>query len=141
MNKVTSYISYSKFYHSRNGYIAMTSAVIISMLVISIVFAINLTGYFNRSNVLTSELKDVSLASAEGCAEKALLKYSENNSYAGNENITIGGNECNILPIETSGNNKILKTKSIVQSSVSNIKITFDSVDMAIISWEELPNF
>ena len=124
----------------QKGYIAMTSAIIIAMLVMAIVFAINLTGYFNRSNVLTSELKDVSLALAEGCAEKALLKYSENTLYAGNENITIGGKQCSILPIETSGNNKILKTKAIVQSSASNIKVTFDSMDMTIISWEELPN-
>lgn len=124
----------------RDGYIAMTSAIIISMLVLAIVFAISLSGYFSRSNVLTSEFKDVSLALAEGCTEKALLKYAENTSYVGNENITISGRQCSILPIETSGSNKIIKTKAIVESVTSNIKVTFDSTDITIISWEELPN-
>lgn len=122
----------------RDGYIAMTSAIIIAMLVMVIVFAVSMAGYFARSNILTSEFKDVSLALAEGCTEKALLKYAENTSYAGNKNITIGSRQCTILPIETSGSNKIIKTKAIVESVTSNIKVTFDGTDMTIISWEEL---
>lgn len=118
----------------------MTSAIIISILIMAIVFAISLSGYFSRSNVLTSEFKDTGLALAEGCTEKALLKYAENTSYVGNENITIGGKQCSILPIETSGSNKIIKTKAIVESVTSNIKVTFVSADMTLVSWEELPN-
>ena len=118
----------------------MTSTIIIAMLVMTIVFTINLIGYFGRYNVLTSELKDVSLSLAEGCAEKALLKYAEDNSYAGNEPITVGARQCNILSIETSGNNRIIKTKAIVESTTSNIKVVFNAADMTIVSWEELPN-
>src|SRR3989344_8998217 len=104
----------------------MTSAIIISILVTTIVFAINLIGYFGRYNVLTSELKDVSLSLAEGCAEEALLKYAEDSNYAGNENITVGARQCNILLIETSGSDKIIKTKAIVEGTTSNIKIVFN---------------
>ena len=118
----------------------MTSAIIISILIMTIVFAINLIGYFGRSNVLTSELKDVSFSLAEGCAEKALLKYAEDNAYAGNENITIGARQCNILPIETSGSDRIIKTKAIVESTTSNIKVVFNGSEMTIVSWEELTN-
>src|SRR3989344_207589 len=124
----------------QNGYIAMTSAIIISILVMMIVFAINLIGYFGRSNVLTSELKDMSLSLAEGCAEKALLKYAEDNAYAGNEPITVDARQCSILPIEVSGSDKILKTKAIVENTTSNIKVVFKGSDMTIVSWEELTN-
>ena len=133
MNKPKSYILCE-------GYIAMTSTIIIAMLVMTIVFTINLIGYFGRYNVLTSELKDVSLSLAEGCAEKALLKYAEDNAYAGNKNITVNGRQCSILPIETSGSDRILKTKAIVESTTSNIKVVFNGTDMTIVSWEELPN-
>lgn len=126
--------------HASRGYIAITSAIIITMLVMMIVFAINLIGYFSRYNVLTSELKDISLSLAEGCAEKALLKYAEDSAYAGNENITVGARQCNILPVETSGSDRILKTKAVVESTTSNIKVVFNGNDMAIVSWEELPN-
>ena len=110
MNKTKFYILYSKFSRSRGGYIALTSAVIIVMIIISIISALSLASYFSRSNILTSEFKDLSLGLAEGCAEKALLKYSQDSSYIGNENILIGGRQCSILPIETSGSNKIIKT-------------------------------
>lgn len=106
----------------------------------TIVFAINLIGYFGRSNILTSELKDIGFSLAEGCAEKALLKYAENNTYAGNENITIDTRQCSILPIETSGSDRILKTKVVVESTTSNIKVVFNGTDMTIVSWEELSN-
>lgn len=119
------------------GYIALTSAIIISMLIMTIIFSISLAGYFSRSNVLISEYKDASLALAEGCAEKALLKYAEDNSYVGNEIITINPGQCMILPIEISGNNKIVKTKAVVQSATSNIKVIFNGADGTIVSWEE----
>ncbi len=118
----------------------MTSAIIIAILIMTIVFAINLIGYFGRSNVLTSELKDVSFSLAEGCAEKALLKYAEDNAYAGNESITVGGRQCSILPIETSGSDRIIKAKAIVESTTSNVKVVFNGTDMTIVSWEELSN-
>lgn len=140
MNKAIFYILNSKFCRFRDGYIAMTSAIIISMLVMAIVFAVSMTGYFSRANIMTSEFKDLSLALAEGCAEKALLKYAEDNSYAGNENISIDSYECTILPVETSGSNKIIKMKATVQNATSNIKVTFDANNMTIISWEELSN-
>jgi len=44
------------------------------------------------------------------------------------------------LPIETSGSDRILKTKAIVESTTSNIKVVFNAADMTIVSWEELPN-
>lgn len=141
MNKTKFYILNAGFYRSRNGYIALTSAVIIVMIIISIISALSLASYFSRSNVLTSEFKDVSLSLAEGCAEKALLKYSQDASYIGNENILIGTRQCAILPIETSGSNKIIKTKATVESVTSNIKVTVNSADLTLISWEELPNF
>lgn len=125
----------------QEGYIAMTSAIIISILIMTIVFAVSTAGYFSRSNILVSELKDVGLALAEGCAEKALLKYAEDISYAGNESVTIGSKQCAILTIETSGDNKIIKTEAIVQGATSNIKVTFVSADMTLVSWEEVASF
>ncbi|OGY58983.1 MAG: hypothetical protein A3E61_02230 [Candidatus Colwellbacteria bacterium RIFCSPHIGHO2_12_FULL_43_12] len=141
MNKTKFYILYSKFSRSRGGYIALTSAVIIVMIIISIISALSLASYFSRSNILTSEFKDLSLGLAEGCAEKALLKYSQDSSYIGNENILIGGRQCSILPIETSGSNKIIKTEATVESVTSNIKVTVNSADLTLISWEELASF
>lgn len=123
-----------------NGYIALTSAVIISILIMSFVFAVSFSGFFSRFNILDSSLKEMANSLAEACAETALLKLAENSAYAGNENIDIGGNQCAILPLETAGGQKIIKTKADIQKAVANLKVVVDSSTLSIISWEELAN-
>jgi len=130
-----------KFKNTNKGYIALTSAVIIVMVVMAIITAVSVSTYFSRYNSLGSEFKEISLSLAEGCAEKALLNYAEDEFYAGNESINIGSNQCSILPIEIDGSNRIFKTTAMVQGATSNIKVTFNPIGLAIVSWEELPNF
>lgn len=123
-----------------NGYIAIISAIVISILIMGFVFAVSFSGFFNRFNILDSSLKEIANGLAEACAETALLKLAENSNYGGNENIAIGNEQCSILPLETAGNQKIIKTKAIIQKAVANFKIIVNAADLSIISWEELAN-
>ncbi len=125
----------------RNGYLALTSIIIISILVLTISLSLEFSGFFARFNILDSEYKERSLALADACADKALLKIVQNASYPGNETIIIGDNSCNILPIETLGNQKTIKTSAVYQNAASNIKVIMNMTDFSIISWEELPEF
>ena len=120
------------------GYIAITSAVIISVLIMGVVFAVSFSGFFNRFNILDSSLKETANSLAEACAETALVKLAENSNYGGNENIIIGDEQCAILALETNGNQKIIKTKAIIQNAVANFKVTVDAASLSIIAWEEL---
>jgi hypothetical protein len=124
----------------KNGYIAITSAVIISILIMGFVFAVSFSGFFNRFNVLDSSLKETANNLAEACADAALLKLAENSAYSGNENISIDGYQCNIFQIETAANQKIIKTKAVVGSAVANFKVTVDAASLVVVSWEELAN-
>lgn len=121
-----------------NGYIAIISAIVISILIMGFVFAVSFSGFFNRFNILDSSLKETANGLAEACVETALLKLAENSSYGGNENIAISNEQCSILPLENAGNQKIIKTKAIVQKAVANFKIIVNANDLSIISWEEL---
>ncbi|MBI5401623.1 hypothetical protein HZB05_02220 [Candidatus Wolfebacteria bacterium] len=125
----------------RNGYLALTSAIIISILILTISLSLEFSGFFARFNILDSEYKEKSLALADACADKALLKIIQNASYSGSETITIGNNLCNILPIETLSNQKTIKTSAVYQNAASNIKVIINMTDFSIISWEELPEF
>ena len=126
-----------KIYHN-NGYIAITSAIVISILIMSFVFAVSFSGFFNRFNILDSSLKETTNSLAEACVETALLKLAENSAYSGNENINIDGEQCVILPIETGGGQKIIKAKAVIKEIVTNLKVAVNSSDFSIISWEEL---
>lgn len=125
----------------QKGYIALTSAIIISTLVMAVSLALSFSSVFNRFDILGAEFKKNSRAFAEACVETALLKLAQNSAYAGNENIQIASSSCSILAVESSGGQKIIKTKTNFNSYITNLKITVTFPDIAIIFWEELANF
>lgn len=125
------------------GYIAITSAVIISALLLTIAVAVSFTSYLSRFNVLSVYFKERSYALAEACAEKALLNLTLDNNYAGNESIAVSSEEsCNILPIELLGNQKIIKTTASSSGVISNIRVrVIFPAPLTIVSWEEVDSF
>lgn len=126
---------------SQSGYIAIISSVIISILVLGVALAVSQIGFFSRANILDAEFKERSFALAEACAETALLKLANNRSYAGNENISVGVDQCSILPIESVSGQKIIKTRAIFQKATTNLKITAQESNLSIIYWEEIAKF
>ncbi len=124
------------------GYIAITSAVVISLLLMAITFALSFSSFFGRFNVFDSQTKEISQALAEACAENALLKLAQNSSYAGNETITVKAPDtCDILTIETNGSQKTIKTRATFQKTTTNVKIIANMPGPQLVSWEELPSF
>ncbi|MBI3459075.1 hypothetical protein HY061_02330 [Candidatus Azambacteria bacterium] len=126
---------------NNSGYIAIISTIIISLLLMGIIFAVNSSSFLTRSNLLNSEFKEQSFALAEACVDSALLKLAQNASYSGNENVLIGNDQCSILPMETLSSQKIIKTKAILKKAITNLKITVNSSNLSIISWEEVSKF
>ncbi|MEK7147111.1 MAG: hypothetical protein AAB772_02545 [Patescibacteria group bacterium] len=141
MNKTLNPKSYILNSSYNNGYIAITSAIIISFLLMTIVFTLSSASFFSRSNTLDANQKETSLGLAEACADTALLKLAQNSSYSGNENVNIGADTCSILALESPSGQKIIKTLANYKGYGTNLKITLNHPAMTIISWEELPNF
>ena len=59
------------------GFVALMSAIIISVILLLIITNLSLTAFYSRSDVLDSELKDRSSALAEACVDTAILKLVE----------------------------------------------------------------
>ena len=57
----------------KKGYIAITSAIIITILILTVVVTTSSTGFFGRSNILNTLLKERGDALANACADTALL--------------------------------------------------------------------
>lgn len=122
------------------GYIAIVSALLISFVIMTITLGLSFSVYFGRFNVLSSEAKERSLALAEACAEKALLKFSLDPSYSGNEIIVVSGPEtCNILPVTAEGDKRIIMTRGEFYNTVSKIKVVISASPVTLVSWEEVP--
>ena len=79
--------------NTSRGFVALTTAVIISAVLIAFMFTTGTSGFFSRVNAAEAEYKRVALGLAESCANTALLKIAQNYNYAGNEAITVGTDE------------------------------------------------
>lgn len=131
---------------NENGFIALTSAVVVAALLLVISFSLGMTGFFARFNTLETEYKEASLALAEGCVESARLKLVVNPNYAGNnESIAIGTLTCNVVSVGWNADPILIKTKAVFpqntsEKAVTNLEVTIDKNDLSVVSWEEVPN-
>lgn len=112
-------------------------SVIIMMLISSVVVA----GILMSSNV---GIQDNSLyrsavearALADSCANVAVNKLKLDNTYTGNETITIGTAQCQVLTITGTGNsNRVLRTSATVKTVTRKIEVSITTIDPTVISY------
>lgn len=80
---------------------------------------------------------------ADACAEYTLNALRANQSYSGNETVTIGSQNCSISPLEGSGQTRTIKTQSTVGSSTKRVRAITSQVTPAIMlsEWREVADF
>ena len=126
---------------SDKGFIALISAIIISTVLLLVATTASLTGFYGRSNILDSEFKTKSETLAEACVEITLLELANNPLYLGNATSTVGSEKCYVGVVSTSGGQKTFKTQGIYGNFYTNLEITVNTGDLAVISWVENPVF
>lgn len=139
-----------------NGYLALISAIVISMILLVIAFALSTSGFFARFNVLNTESKRLSLGFAEACASKAMLSLAQTASYAGGEclNINTGTTSascpagvkevckiCSVVPIAPApGTPQTVKTRAVYNSAYTDLSVSLSRSAVGAItvnSWDE----
>ena len=127
---------------SRDGYVTLIASVIITVGILIVAVTISNIAFLGRFDTLGVQFKDIAREVAKGCLEYARLKLSINLGYEGNETHSIGSYSCQILPIETPGaNQKVIKSRAVVNTRVANLKLTVSTPAISIISLEELNTF
>jgi len=126
----------------RDGFIALISAIVISMLLIAITFSLSLSGYFARFNTLNAEFKKQSTALAEACGDMALLRLAQGTTITTPLALGIGSDTCTIFGIQAntpSAGQTTIQTKAIFQKSVTNLQIVINNASITVLSSQELP--
>lgn len=123
------------------GYIAITSALIISILLMAVVFSVSSSGFFMRANTVGAVLKAEGRALADACISSALLRLAENRSYTGEETIALENGNCVILRIVKKDNDYEIKASSNLRGTITNLKIEARGSDLAILSRKEVASF
>lgn len=125
---------------------------LISLLIIggaSMIFAVGLLVYGFDYTYTSGNYEISRLAQnvANGCAEVALQKLRDNNSYAGNETITFpAGESCKIQPILGPGtSNRVLQVQgwSVGQLATkrTEVRVATVAAHMVLTSWKEVTDF
>ena len=131
---------------SGKGYIALVSALLLTVVLLVFTVAVSLSGYYSRINVLGSEVKEQSAALAEACINKAMADVAIGNPVAGvvsfGSNPYDGGNPytCEIISITadtpTVGQTRI-KAQGEYLDSFTNFVVDVDNITQNVVSWRE----
>lgn len=129
------------FYKSylETGYIALTSVIIISVLLITVTAALSSINYFSRFNVLENEFKQKSANLAEACVDYAFSRLAASPAYdpgaLGGECVGVGLDKCKVVSVSGSA----VQVQGVYQKSYTNLVVNFDS-DFNVSSWQEVEN-
>src|SRR3954466_8148875 len=90
---------------SQEGFVALISVIIISAILLTLVFMMNLSSFFARYDAYNEDSKRVSLGLAEACIEVAKLKLVQNAAYpstlpATGQSVTVSGTQtCRVCSV------------------------------------------
>jgi hypothetical protein len=129
--------------YANRGFIALMSAVIISVVLLLTVVTGALSGIFARSNVLDAELKSRSRAVADACLDQALLLITNDPGYGASapETEYQKFNSLDACELTVSGAvpTKIIGIQGSSTKAVTNLSATYDTDAKALSSLTEVP--
>lgn len=125
----------------QKGYIAITTSVILSFVVFVVAASAGSASLFSRNNNLNFSFKKTSYFVSKSCLDYALLQIALNSNYAGDDTIMIDTYQCTIQTIETSGSNKIIKSRAQISGATTNLRLTVVASDLSTVSLEEVVSF
>lgn len=126
------------------GYIALTTALILSVVFLSVGIGVSMLAVSGGQNSLSMYSAKKAEIIAESCVEYALFQLQQSLEYVGNETVNIGGETCDILTIGGIGNNnRVIKTESTVSDYVRHIEVEVAEIfpEIEISSFKTVVNF
>jgi hypothetical protein len=129
----------NKVSKNRQGFIALITMIIISVLFENIVFSSGFTSLLSQQNILLTYQKEESFYNARSCLSYAVLKIFRDSSYYGNENITISSDVCFVLSIIVTGKIAIISTRAVVDTVSTKLESKVD-LEKHSFTYKEVPN-
>ncbi len=130
---------------NNGGYIALTTSILLSISLLLMVTAVSFQGFASRFTILESELKEESIFLAEACVQTAILKYAQDDSYTGDESVTIGTDSCYVVAVDdTPVSATTIEVTASSSDAFTNLAVTVDMTDPVnfdITAWEEVASF
>jgi hypothetical protein len=129
---------------SHTGFILLISILMIGAIASAILSSLLLLGISANQVSLSVKESTQAFAGARGCAEVAMLKLRQSPSYAGNEFLTLGTGQCEILPIGGIGNNnRSVCIEGTSGEAMRRLEVAVNQVlpQTTVYSWQEVSIF
>ena len=128
------------------GFIALTSALVISAVMLLIATGGSLAGFYTRVNSLNDEYKERSFALAEACASQRLVVLAVGDpTYLNSKTMNISGGVCSVSKVDTIGtapnDTYQFRVQGVYGNSYTNIAVVAKVSDLSITSYTEVPMF
>ncbi|PIR37991.1 MAG: hypothetical protein COV34_02800 [Candidatus Zambryskibacteria bacterium CG10_big_fil_rev_8_21_14_0_10_42_12] len=134
----------NKRHTKQSGFVALMTAIVLSLIIILITATLNQSGFFARYIALDSEYKEMSVALAEACIDNAILRIISDETYGGNETLRVGDEICTIRPVQIdapSAGMYTIETQAAFNEATTNLRVVIDGNDYSIESWTEVQSF
>lgn len=123
---------------NQGGFIALTTSVILSMMILLVAISLSSANLFNRFSVVDFGNKQISYSVARSCLGYALLNLAQSSGYVGNITLQVSSYTCVLGTITTDGANKVITALSQINGATTNLKLTVVSATLSTVSLEEL---
>ena len=121
---------------SEQGYIALTSAVILGVTLLVAVLGFAFIIFFNKKSTTQAILKEDSYFAARACLEKALLNLTADSTYAGGEDVSVGSDQCTVSSVIEDGSNYLITATATIERSTTTLELTVDGI-LDVVSFVE----
>jgi len=118
--------------NSQKGYIALISAIIISVVMLGLITAVSTSGFFTRFNVLDGENKRVSLGLADSCQQVALLAEVKNSTSLQGQTILVGSSSCFVKSVKVTPSSTDPLKNVVVVETQATFKGAFSDLEMSV---------
>jgi len=139
---------------SNGGFAALTSTIIIAAVLLILAVSVASSGFQGRFSIFDGEVKEFSRGLSESCVQLAILKYTKDNAYVGNNDVEIivpdsdpsdsidDARRCTIVSVSGSASSLQIRTQAELKGSYTNLEVVVDATnDFDVISWEEKKEF
>lgn len=139
-----------KQFYNQQGFIALTSVILISAVLLVLIVVISTSSFFARFNILDYENKKISSSLAEGCIKTALVNLAQDSvNYPGTIPNPAGalvtietGKTCRICSVTTS-NPYTIKTRAVYNNAYTNLTLVgnLGAANFSVTSWDETNSY
>ncbi len=132
-----------KVKNQQSGFITLLSLLIAGAIGLAIAVSVILLGVDYSRSSRVSEESTLSKSLANTCAEEALERIRENQSYSGSGGINLGRGSCTYQVLDLGDQNRQINATGDVSGSTRKVKVIISQINPKIrtSSWQEVADF